>query len=459
MCGTVLTLRRLRSRGWCWSPALLVLVILLVVRPAAGLEGPGENRRPRRPQSRLQVLDREVLPGIFELDTIDPSPRIVDLEPLGRLIGDANVVALGESMHTSGGYYRVKNRVFRYLVEELGFRVFTIESSWHDAELVADYVATCGGSAEYAVTEGLFTVWASETVRDLAEWMCNFNQLHPDDPVAFWGFDIQQPWYDGGQLLAFLEAADVEVPGAELGILSCNGVGYDSSLDYYSDPGSQEVSQADWTRCNTALDTVEAYFDEHQESLEAATSAEALTWARVHLVGLRAWEGQRYYFDSDRARSIESRDLGMAVVFQTLREMRNPGDRVFLWAHNYHVAHHSDEMVEFGGARTMGTFLEQELGDDYRAIGLTGYEVWVDWPGVAQGLLPLPSATNEVEYLLHTEIGRDVLFVDLAFGGSTSPFLAEDTAYVLNDGILVPATHWDALIHLEVSPAMSSLLW
>src|SRR6187399_1486940 len=61
--------------------------------------------------------------GVWRLDGTDPELPTADLEPLRALVGRATMVGLGESVHTSGGYYETKHRLFRYMVEKLGFRV------------------------------------------------------------------------------------------------------------------------------------------------------------------------------------------------------------------------------------------------------------------------------------------------------------------------------------------------
>src|SRR4028119_1350745 len=55
-----------------------------------------------------------VLPGVWRLSGSDPALPMDDLKPLGKLIGNADVVALGESIHTSGGLYEVRHRTLRH---------------------------------------------------------------------------------------------------------------------------------------------------------------------------------------------------------------------------------------------------------------------------------------------------------------------------------------------------------
>lgn len=144
-----------------------------------------------------------VLPGVYRLDGTDPGLPQADLEPLRKIVGRAPIVALGEAIHTSGGFYEMKHRVFRFLVEKMGFRAFAIETPWIDAERVSQYVQTCEGTPEAAI-RGLFTVWQSAEVRDLVQWMCDWNRGHRrrQDKIHFFGFDIQQPEKDRPALLA-----------------------------------------------------------------------------------------------------------------------------------------------------------------------------------------------------------------------------------------------------------------
>ena len=51
--------------------------------------------------------------GIHVIAGLSPSLDYADLAPFAQIVGDATVVGLGESTHTSGGYYQAKARIIR----------------------------------------------------------------------------------------------------------------------------------------------------------------------------------------------------------------------------------------------------------------------------------------------------------------------------------------------------------
>jgi hypothetical protein len=80
----------------------------------------------------------EIGPGLYPLSGFDPNLPLDDLAPLQKIVGNADFVGLSEPFHTNGGAYQMKHRVFRYLVEERGFRVLGFESPFrHGSELVS----------------------------------------------------------------------------------------------------------------------------------------------------------------------------------------------------------------------------------------------------------------------------------------------------------------------------------
>ncbi len=391
------------------------------------------------------ALGDEVRPGIQILHGITANLPNDDLKPLNRIIGDAPVVALGESIHTSGGYYRLKYRVFRYLVEEMGFRAFAFESPWDPAERAAEYVQTCDGTAEDGIS-GLFGVWRSESVRDLVTWMCLWNRSHPHDRVHFYGFDMQQPDEDYPVLKEYLERVgrgpdDPRMQGLE----RCSKTIYDYTME-----------EADYLECAKSLDQLAEFFDRREENLIRLTSREELEWARIRLVGFRAWQDEVYYmYTSEFWRSFVARDEAMAYIFAAIRDLRFPGIKTVIWAHNTHIA---KDGMGFYGIPTMGTFVAEALGEDYVTFGLAAWDVHLDWGSRLCGKQNYDWADDSVEELLHT-FGERHLLVDLDFRGSDRPFFEPGQSYQVGYNYMVLRDQFNGLFFLNHSPPMKPLAW
>jgi len=396
----------------------------------------------------LPALAAAQPPGVYPLDGTDPGLPRADLEPLRKIVGRAPIVALGEPIHTSGGFYEMKHRVFRYLVETLGFRAFAMETPWIDAERVSQYVQTCEGTPEAAL-RGLFTVWQSTEVRDLVQWMCDWNRGHRrrQDKIHFFGFDIPQPERDRPAVLAFLERIGVgaDDPRA-MDVAACEGI---AKLE--PDP----IPEARYRQCLAGLDAVERLFDDEEPSLVRRTSRWDFARARMSLVGLRSWQGYAYHAGlRDFASSHESRDSGMAYVLQSIRKLRHPKSRTVIWAHNFHIAQRLEE-TPFR-TRTMGSFLREAFGSSYVSLALIAYEIGIDWPEVGCGRLQVPRTEENVETRL-ADLGYEHLLLDLR--RAKPPFLQPGETWWMGESSMVPADQFDGALYLGVSRKMSPLAW
>ncbi|MCP4659074.1 MAG: erythromycin esterase family protein [bacterium] len=388
------------------------------------------------------ALGDEISPGVYSLHGIQEDLPDDDLEPLQAIIGDASVVALGESIHGSGGYSRLKFRVFKYLVEHMGFRAFAFENPWGGTVYGNHYVQTCEGRDQ--AYWGLFLVWGNESVMDLFQWMCEWNQEHPNDRVHFFGFDIQQAYRDKPALLEFLDR--IGVPPSDpwfQAIDSCT-------------TGRTTPTESDLRTCVDALNEISDYYDAHEAEIIQITSGEDLEWARLHLLGLRVWQEQLFYLGRNSFRAFEIRDVAMAHAFEVIRELRYPGIKTVIWAHNTHI---QDDALPSQGMRTMGTFLTEAFGDDYVKFALIGYDVGVDdGSGYFCGGPTSLHYDTSVEKILH-DLGESYLFVDFAFPGATDPLLEPGRHYVISDHIGIPRDQFDGAFFLDHSPKMTPVAW
>lgn len=379
--------------------------------------------------------------GIHELrDWSQPPGK--DLRPIRKFVGARAVVGLGEAFHGTEGFERTKLRLIKDLVRRKGFRAVALETPWRNAEVAAEYVSSCAvspaGTPEEAL-DSLNLVWQGAGMRDLLAWMCSWNRKKPKDPVFFYGFDVQaQGEADRDALREFLSR--VGVPQSDPRWRQLDDC-YASVFFIVSD---DPLAEGPHLSCSEALAGIDRFFEDEEAAILDVVNPAELAAARIALAGLEAWEGMVFYKGRSFALSYESRDRGMAYVLAALRELRFPGAKTLVWAHNGHIA--TGRYVP--GADVMGTFLDAAFGDAYTAIALIAYDADFDFAGLGCGSLG-PAVKGSVEARLRA-LGPRNLFVDLAFPGAGKPFLEPRRKYPFGwNRPLYVRRQFDALVYIE----------
>lgn len=375
---------------------------------------------------------------IYDLAGYEPTlPTTEDLEPFRALVGDASVVGLGESWHMSGGFYMLKHRLFRFLVEEKGFRAFAIESNWEAVERTNTYVQTCAGTAESAILDEI-VVWHGTEYADLVRWMCAWNSIHPDpaDRLTAFGFDIQQPDKDGPALAALMTQLGVPQSDPRVtGLRSCeNAFGLTHPFG--------EIPPAVHATCMQALSGVQTFIQTNRERL----SQEAFDIAMLRVIGLRANQEEIFEIRDDFAKGFSDRDAAMAYTFHLRRAMKAPGAKTAVWAADIHVAQNQLP----GGEQPMGSHLEADLGEDYVSFAITAYESEVPrTQGVCALAVRTPGAVEEQL----AEHGRETMLVRPRGG------VPQYQVMPLGFRNFRPFADFDGIFFLRRSPAMHMLGW
>jgi erythromycin esterase-like protein len=126
------------------------------------------------------------------LQTVEAGNGFKDMQALKAVVGDARIVALGESTHGTREVFQMKHRMLEFLVEAMGFTLFGIEASFPDCVAINDYVLHGRGDPGVALHGQGFWTWDTEAVLEMIEWMRRYNA----DPaherkLEFYGFDMQ----------------------------------------------------------------------------------------------------------------------------------------------------------------------------------------------------------------------------------------------------------------------------
>ncbi len=395
--------------------------------------------------------------GLCALAGVDASLPPSDLAPLKAVVGDAAIVALGESVHRSGGLLAAKDRLTRYLVSEAGFRAVALETEWVRAEGVAAYLGSdCAGDPAEVVRASIRETWHAAPIADLVGWLCAWNRDRPGDPVGFFGFNNFQPWDDVPALSAFAAASmGADAAGVEAGLARCEGAAAaDEAAWRASFSGS--VAAEDREACVAAVDAVAAHLDANPD---AADPDEARRLRR-HATSLRGWEEYQYWeHQAPNPNGTTARDAAMAELFESIREAEHPGRRVVMLTHDLHAGRASDTIdtvyPEFAaaagvleGSIRMGNLLAEAHGDAYRPIGLLCHRCAMGdaWVEVTPDDLEVPTGHPILEGVLHAH-GVPVALADLRTEEAAP---AVDTA--TPHGFLVPLAP-DAVGVIELLPA------
>jgi len=125
------------------------------------------------------------------LRTIDPDDDdFSDLEPLREIVGDARVVAIGEGAHRIHEFYQIRHRITRFLVAELGFSAFVMESGFPEGLAVDDWIAGGPGDLAELQRHGItYHMGKCAEMRDQLDWLHSYH-ARGGRRVRFYGMDV-----------------------------------------------------------------------------------------------------------------------------------------------------------------------------------------------------------------------------------------------------------------------------
>ena len=98
----------------------------------------------------------------------------------GEMIGDAKIVGLSEGQHAAAEPLIFRNRLFKHLVEQLGFKTIAIESGIVESRVLNDYVTQGKGEFDAVLGQGFSNGF--DTFRqngELIRWMRDYNARLP----------------------------------------------------------------------------------------------------------------------------------------------------------------------------------------------------------------------------------------------------------------------------------------
>ncbi|MEV0611845.1 erythromycin esterase family protein [Nonomuraea sp. NPDC050404] len=322
--------------------------------------------------SAARLSDEAVIP----LRTLDPGAAPDDLAWLDDAIGDARVVAIGESAHYNRETYELRHRLLRYLTERHGFDAYAMETGFTEGRRTDDWVR--GGGGEGGLGEimangltSLMGLWQQMGAH--LEWMRRHNAT-AESPLRFYGIDL------GGQNASLIPALD-----AVLAYLA------HADPDFQPDPAIRKTASAFAATSPFAAPTAMAVYAQlppaSKDALTAGLAGFAARMRGRRLEYLRRTTTEEYEFALRSMRhvlTLESVIRGMtggdqrsvmynrdAEIADTVEWILRRQDRIVLAAHNGHVQRGPVVLPGMDPATPMGMHLADRLGGDYLVIGVT----------------------------------------------------------------------------------------
>lgn len=127
----------------------------------------------RSPDEASDALTAWLRDHAQALRTLDPDDDDdSDLEPLADIVGDARVVAIGESMHRVHEFFALRHRVFRFLHRRAGFTALVTESGMPEGRAVDAWIRTGEGRLREVLRDGVsYGFGACQEMLDQLTWM------------------------------------------------------------------------------------------------------------------------------------------------------------------------------------------------------------------------------------------------------------------------------------------------
>lgn len=364
-----------------------------------------------------------------EIKYLDANSGFADLQPLKNILKDVQIVGLGESTHGTSEFFRMKHRMLEFLVKEMGYTSFYIEASMSRCRYINDYVLYGKGDLDTAAAIHGFYVWRVEEVRNMIEWMKEYNTSAPESrKIKFYGYDMQINDFGFRELREFYSIVNAE----KLPILNNLQIQFDSATSLLKNIESAAQSglifQTAYRRCLEMLNDIIL----NEGAYQHLTGKEKYD---QNLMNLKLIVQQAESYKSEE--NFSRRDFYMAQNILSLLNSEKPDSKVVVWAHNDHITKTPE---------TMGGYLADVLKDKYYAIGFEFYSGSFQAKTFEDNRPDIMTLGNPPDYSLPyylNKAGRNEFFIDFRNTGANA-IKYFSKKYEMHDIGSVYAFNWPA---------------
>ena len=357
------------------------------------------------PVSRITELLQETVYPLHGAQT--------DYDPLMDLIGDAQVVLLGEASHGTREFYRERAQITRRLIQEKGFTAVAAEADWPDAYRVNRYVLGRSRDADGRAALGDFKrfpiwMWRNREVLDFVTWLRthNDNQSRGTPQVGFYGLDLYSLHASMEAVLGYLDRIDPESARRARSRYAC--------FDHYGEDTQSYGYATGFGLMKTCEDEVVAQLqDMHRRGedylrRDGFVAEDEFFFAEQNARLVR--NAERYYRSmfQGRVSSWNVRDQHMAETLDALMahlSRRQSRPKIVVWEHNSHLGDARATQMGESGELNVGQLVRERYGREAVLIGFSTYRGTVtaasDWDGPMERKVVQPALAESYEAMFH----------------------------------------------------------
>ncbi len=354
-----------------------------------------------------------------------------DLQPLLDMVGDAQLVLLGEASHGTHDFYHQRAEITKRLITDKGFSAVAAEADWPDAYRVNRYVQGDGtdGDADAALKgfERFPTwMWRNTVVVEFVEWLRDFNSSRDENTrTGFYGLDLYSLFNSMEAVVNYLDRVDPEAARRARYRYSCfehfgedsQAYGYVASFDLERSCEDEAINQL-LEMQRRAMEYLGA--SKREDFFDAEQNARLVKNAEEYYRSM--FRGRQSSWNLRDTHMVETVDALMAYL---QRHRRAP--KMVLWAHNSHLG--DARFTEMGarGELNVGQLVRQKYGDDAVLVGFTTYSGSVtaanDWDEPGEKKRVRPALPDSYELAFHqTKVPR--FFLPMRNGSNDTSLLS-----------------------------------
>ena len=282
---------------------------------------------------KAQDIKQYVVQHTVALSTLSPdSAEDAGLQDIGRAIGDARVVFLGEEDHGDAPTFLAKTRLIKYLHEKMGFNVLAFESDFYALTQGWDRLPRRDGAIDSFVRGNIFPIWtACNTCQELF-----YNYLpwtvRTEHPLQLAGFDNQMVMgYTVKHLVPWLDSVmrELDMPVTH-------------RSDYVTEVLPMVDSAKHWALRDTSIAVkIAGVLDMINDQASARLRPD--DYRMMVIRNLVAEEQEYRVFKAKRlavktSGTAEARDRQMGRNLAWLADVRYPNEKIIVWAADAHTA-------------------------------------------------------------------------------------------------------------------------